>query len=200
LISLQLLPKLADDDCLAAVDLLQSLLVEHLFRVREYFSIQALLQVLIYLACHPSWEVRKVAYDATKKVLSSSSGLAEDTLFLFTDWLSLVGERLSMLKQGDMDSSSDSQLPFIPSNEVLVKCLFLIAPYAVVHSPRSYSRLILCSHHPCLSGSASPAGVYKRLQRRLKQQEIVFVDLITPNISVICKVILKFGYFLRGLL
>ena len=57
-------------------------------------------QVLIYLACHPSWEVRKVAYDATKKVLSSSSGLAEDTLFLFTDWLSLVGERLSMLKQG----------------------------------------------------------------------------------------------------
>ena len=51
-------------------------------------------QVLIYLACHPSCEVRKVAYDATKKVLSSSSGLAEDTLFLFTAWLSLVGERL----------------------------------------------------------------------------------------------------------
>ncbi|PUZ37288.1 hypothetical protein GQ55_9G107200 [Panicum hallii var. hallii] len=191
LISLQLLPKLADDDCLAAVDLLQSLLVEHLFRVQEYFSIQALLQVLIYLACHPSWEVRKVAYDAAKKVLSSSSGLAEDTLFLFTDWLSLVGERLSMLKQGDMDSSSDSQLPFIPSNEVLVKCLFLVAPYAVVHSRRSYSRLILCSHHPCLSGSASPAGVYKRLQRRLKQQQIVFVDLITPNISVICKELLS---------
>ncbi|RLN18249.1 translational activator GCN1 [Panicum miliaceum] len=191
LISLQLLPKLADDDCLAAVDLLQSLLVEHLFRVQEYFSIQALLQVLIYLACHPSWEVRKVAYDAAKKVLSSSSGLAEDTLFLFTDWLSLVGERLSMLKQGDMDSSSDSQLPFIPSNEVLVKCLFLVAPYAVVHSRRSFSRLILCSHHPCLSGSASPAGVYKRLQRRLKQQQIVFVDLITPNISVICKELLS---------
>ena len=43
-------------------------------------------QVLIYLACHPNWEVRKVAYDATKKVLSSSSDLAEDTLYLFTDW------------------------------------------------------------------------------------------------------------------
>lgn len=61
----------------------------------------------------------------------------------------------------DMDSSSDSQLPFIPSTEVLVKCLFLIAPYAVVHSVRSYSRIILCSHHPCLSSSSSPAGVYK---------------------------------------
>ncbi|CAN6297987.1 unnamed protein product [Urochloa humidicola] len=191
LISLQLLSKLADDDCLAAVDLLQSLLVEHLFRVREYFSIQSLLQLLIYLACHPSWEVRKVAYDATKKILSNSSGLAEDTLFLFTDWLSLVGERLSLLKQGDMDSSLDSQLPFIPSIEVLVKCLLLIAPYAVAHSPRSYSRLILCSHHPCLSSSASPDGVYKRLQRRLKQQQIVFVDLITPNISVICKELLS---------
>ncbi|KAG2550288.1 hypothetical protein PVAP13_9KG312939 [Panicum virgatum] len=86
LISLQLLPKLADDDCLAALDLLHSFLVEHLFRAQEYFSIQASLQVLIYLACHPNWEVRKVAYDATKKVLSSSSDLAEDTLYLFTDW------------------------------------------------------------------------------------------------------------------
>ncbi|CAL4935623.1 unnamed protein product [Urochloa decumbens] len=196
LISLQLLSKLADDDCLAAVDLLQSLLVEHLFRVREYFSMQSLLQLLIYLACHPNWEVRKVAYDATKKVLSNSSGLAEDTLFLFTDWLSLIGERLSMLKQGDVDSSLDSQLPFIPSTEILVKCLLLIAPYAVVHSPRSYSRLILCSHHPCLSSSASPDGAYKRLQRRLKQQQIVFVDLITPNISVICKeLLLEDGLF-----
>lgn len=153
-------------------------------------------QLLIYLLCHPSWEVRKVAYDATKKVLSSSSGLAEDLLFLFADWLSLVGERLSILKQGyacnslssryvvtfsssessefahlvswhfsfsisDVDSSSDSQLPFIPSTEVLIKCLFLIAPYAVVHSLRSYPRLILCSHHPCISCSSSPAGVYK---------------------------------------
>ncbi|OEL22068.1 eIF-2-alpha kinase activator GCN1 [Dichanthelium oligosanthes] len=134
LISLQLLPKLADDDCLAAVDLLQSLLVEHLLRVREYLSVQSLLQLLIYLACHPSWDVRKVAYIATKKVLSSSSGLAEDILFLFTDWLSLVGERLSILKQG-------------------------YAPVDLL-----------------------------RLQRRLKQQQIVFVDLITPNISVICKI------------
>ncbi|CAN6371514.1 unnamed protein product [Urochloa humidicola] len=83
-------------------------------------------------------------------------------------------------------------IPFIPSIEVLVKCLLLIAPYAVVHSPRSYSRLILCSYHPCLSSSASPDGVYKRLQRRLKQQQIVFVDLITPNISIICKIVEPF--------
>ncbi|GJN23498.1 hypothetical protein PR202_gb11149 [Eleusine coracana subsp. coracana] len=44
--SLISLSKLADDDCLAAVDLIQSLLVEHLSRVQEYFSIQTLLQRL----------------------------------------------------------------------------------------------------------------------------------------------------------
>ncbi|KAL6843469.1 hypothetical protein ACP4OV_026531 [Aristida adscensionis] len=193
LISVQLLSKLADDDCLTVVDLLQSLLVEHLTRVQEYFSIQSLLQLLIYLVCHPSWEVRKAAYDATKKVLSFSGSLAEDLLFLFTNWLSLVGDRLSLLKQSDMDSSTDSQLPFIPSAEILVKCLFLIAPYAVEHSPRSYSRLILCCHHPCVSSSTCPAGVWKRLQRRLRQQQILFVDLISPNISVICKDLLSQG-------
>uniref|UniRef100_R7WCR4 TOG domain-containing protein n=1 Tax=Aegilops tauschii TaxID=37682 RepID=R7WCR4_AEGTA len=143
--------------------------------------------VLIYLVCHPSWAVRKIAYDATKNILSSSGALAEDLLFLFTSWLSLVGERVLILKQSDMDSFGDSQLPFIPSTEVLVKCLFLIAPYAIDHSQRSYARLILCSHHPCISSSGSPAGVWKRLQKRLKQQNISFTDLIFPNITVICK-------------
>ncbi|KAM3294428.1 hypothetical protein ACQJBY_037360 [Aegilops geniculata] len=196
LISVQLLSKLTDEDCLTCVDLLQSLLVDDLFRIQEYFSIQSLLQVLIYLVCHPSWAVRKIAYDATKNILSSSGALAEDLLFLFTSWLSLVGERVLILKQSDMDSSGDSQLPFIPSTEVLVKCLFLIAPYAIDHSQRSYARLILCSHHPCISSSGSPAGVWKRLQKRLKQQNISFTDLIFPNITVICKELLsKDGLF-----
>ncbi|VAI01787.1 unnamed protein product [Triticum turgidum subsp. durum] len=191
LISVQLLSKLTDEDCLTCVDLLQSLLVDHLFRIQEYFSIQSLLQVLMYLVCHPSWAVRKIAYDATKNVLSNSGALAEDLLFLFTSWLSLVGERVLTLKQSDMDSSGDSQLPFIPSTEILVKCLFLIAPYAIDHSRRSYARLILCSHHPSISSSGSPAGVWKRLQRRLKQQNISFTDLIFPNITVICKELLS---------
>ncbi|KAM0839285.1 hypothetical protein ACQ4PT_060423 [Festuca glaucescens] len=190
-ISAQLLSKLTDEDCLTCVDLLQSLLVDHLFRVQEYFSVQSLLQVLIFLVCHPSWAVRKIAYDATNEVLSSSGELAEAFLFLFTDWLSLVGERISRLKQSDMDSSGDSQLPFIPSTEVLVKCLFLIAPYVVGHGQGSYSRLILCSHHPCISSSGSPGGVWKRLQRRLKQPKIFLTDLIFPNISVICKELLS---------
>lgn len=73
------------------------------------------------------------------------------TLFSESDYLSI----------SDIDSTTDSQVPFIPSTEVLVKCLFLIAPYAVEHGSRSYSRVILCSHHPCVSSSASPAAVWK---------------------------------------
>ncbi|KAF0910338.1 hypothetical protein E2562_001518, partial [Oryza meyeriana var. granulata] len=191
LISVQLLSKLTDDDCLTIVDLLQSLLVEHLSRVQEFFSMQSLLQLLIYLVCHPSWEVRKMSFDATRKILSSSSGLAEDLLFLFTNWLSLVGERMSILKQSDADNTADSQLPFIPSTEVLVKCLLLIAPYAIDHNPRAYSQLLLSSHHPCISSSDRSAGVWKRLQRRLKQQKIFVIELISPNISVICKELLS---------
>uniref|UniRef100_A0A0E0KIC6 TOG domain-containing protein n=1 Tax=Oryza punctata TaxID=4537 RepID=A0A0E0KIC6_ORYPU len=191
LISVQLLSKLTDEDCLTIMDLLQSLFVEHHSRVQEFFSVHSLLQLLLYLVCHPCWEVRKMSFDATKRILSSSSGLAEDLLFLFTNWLSLVGERMSILKQSDTDSIADSQLPFIPSTEVLVKCLLLIAPYAVGHSPRSYSQLLLCSHHPCISSSDHYAGVWKRLQRRLKQQKIFFIELISPNISVICKELLS---------
>uniref|UniRef100_A0A0E0D5U2 TOG domain-containing protein n=1 Tax=Oryza meridionalis TaxID=40149 RepID=A0A0E0D5U2_9ORYZ len=212
LISVQLLSKLTDEDCLTIMDLLQSLFVEHHSRVQEFFSVQSLLQcqriiapkicatliliaflaqLLLYLVCHPCWEVRKMSFDATKRILSSFIGLAEDLLFLFTNWLSLVGERMSILKQSDTDSTADSQLPFIPSTEVLVKCLLLIAPYAVGHGPISYSQLLLCSHHPCISSSDHSAGVWKRLQRRLKQQKIFFIELISPNISVICKELLS---------
>jgi hypothetical protein len=116
------------------------------------------------------------------------------------------------LSTSDIDGVTDSQVPFIPSTEVLVKCLFFIAPYAIEHGSRSYSWVILCSHHPCISSSTSPAAVWKvrsctfillhfymfltawfiwfqRLQRRLRQRQILFIDLISSNISIICKVV-----------
>jgi len=160
-ISVQLLYKLTDEDCFTCADLLDSLLVDNSLRIQEYFSRKSLLQVLIYLVCHPSWNVRKIASDVTKKVLSSPDAFAEDILFLFDNLLSLVGEGVSILQHSDMDSSGNSQLPFIPSTEVLVKCLFLLAPHAVGHNGKLYSRLILCSHHPYISSSSSPAGVWK---------------------------------------
>uniref|UniRef100_A0A0D9VYB3 TOG domain-containing protein n=1 Tax=Leersia perrieri TaxID=77586 RepID=A0A0D9VYB3_9ORYZ len=148
LISVQLLSKLTDDDCLTIVDLLQSLLVEHLSRS---FSSSMGPRIFFYAVITAAFECP----DTSPSI-------------------------------SDTDNTADSQLPFIPSTEVLVKCLLLVAPYAVHHSPRSYSRLLLCSHHPCISSSDRPAGVWKRLQRRLKQQKIFFIELISPNISVIC--------------
>lgn len=63
----------------------------------------------------------------------------------------------------DIESSMDPQVPFIPSVEVLVKCLLLIAPAAVASSPASYSRLLFCSHHPCITSTTCPNGVWKVL-------------------------------------
>ncbi|BAF08967.2 Os02g0538400 [Oryza sativa Japonica Group] len=57
-------------------------------------------------------------------------------------------------------------------------------------SPRSYSQLILCSHHPCISNSR-PAAVWKRLQRVLKHHQIVFIDLIATNMSAIFMELLR---------
>uniref|UniRef100_A0A0E0K0S2 Stalled ribosome sensor GCN1-like N-terminal domain-containing protein n=1 Tax=Oryza punctata TaxID=4537 RepID=A0A0E0K0S2_ORYPU len=57
-------------------------------------------------------------------------------------------------------------------------------------SPRSYSQLTLCAHHPCISNSC-PAGVWKRLQRVLKHHHIVFIDLIATNMSAIFMELLR---------
>nr|CAD1820930.1 unnamed protein product [Ananas comosus var. bracteatus] len=217
----QLVAKLSNEDCVTCVDLLEVLLVEHLYRAPPSESWSSLflnpflslvMQLLLYLICHPSWDVRKPAYDATKKILYSSSSLAEDILLQFTNWLQLVGERVSLLNMSlklhlavtyldmvtvfcfglnsDIDSSMDPQVPFIPSVEVLVKCLLLIAPAAVASSPASYSRLLFCSHHPCITSTTCPNGVWKRLQRNLQRHGNDVVDIITANIETICKELL----------
>jgi hypothetical protein len=152
------LSELSDEDCLVTVDLVQSLIVENLSWVKEKISIQSLLQLLIHPACHPHREVRKLAYVATEKILASTAVLGQDLLLLFNNWLSLIGNRTLTLEQR---STAANLCPTpIPSTGVLIRFLFLIAPYVVGHSPRSYSQLILCSHHPCISNSR-PAAVWK---------------------------------------
>ncbi|XP_052144744.1 protein ILITYHIA-like [Oryza glaberrima] len=182
------LSELSDEDCLVAVDLFQSLIVENLSWVKEKISIQSLLQLLIHPACHPHREVRKLAYVATEKILASTAVLGQDLLLLFNNWLSLIGNRTLTLEQR---STAANLCPTpIPSTGVLTRFLFFIAPYAVGHSPRSYSQLILCSHHPCISNSR-PAAVWKRLQRVLKHHQIVFIDLIATNMSAIFMELLR---------
>ncbi|XP_073011814.1 protein ILITYHIA isoform X1 [Typha latifolia] len=191
LVSTQMqISKLSNEDCMTFVDLLEVLLVEHLPRVLEYFSVRSLLQLLLYLICHPSWIVRKAARYATEKILSTSSSLAEDLLLEFTNWLSILAERISLLKISDMESTVDLQLPFVPSVEVLVKCLLLIAPAAIASSPVSYSRLIFCSHHPCIASSNRHNGVWKRVQRNLQRHGYNFADIIVTNVETVCKELL----------
>lgn len=61
----------------------------------------------------------------------------------------------------EVESWQDMQMPFLPSVEVLVKCLLLIAPAAVSSSARSYSQLIFCSHHPCIASTGTSNEVWK---------------------------------------
>lgn len=61
----------------------------------------------------------------------------------------------------DNDMSLDPQVPFIPSVEVLVKALLIMSPVAVKLAPDSFVRIIFCSHHPCVVGSAKRDAVWK---------------------------------------
>lgn len=50
-------------------------------------------QSILFLICHPSWDVRKVAHDATRKIISALPLLSEALLLEFTRVLSNIGER-----------------------------------------------------------------------------------------------------------
>ncbi|XP_008796399.2 protein ILITYHIA [Phoenix dactylifera] len=186
LLPISLVSKLSNEDCITFIDLLGALLVEHPYRVSEFLSIKTLLQLLLYLICHPSWDVRKVAHDATSRIISSLD-LAVELLLEFTNWLSVIGDRVTLMKLSDSESSTDTQMPFIPSIEVLVKCLLLIAPAAVASSPGSYSRLIFCSHHPSIAGGSCSSGVWKRLRRSLQKHGYDIIEIMAANIGTICK-------------
>lgn len=51
-------------------------------------------QLLLYLICHPSWDVRKIAYVATCKIISASLVVVENLLLEFRSWLSLIAEKM----------------------------------------------------------------------------------------------------------
>ncbi|KAK7840273.1 protein ilityhia [Quercus suber] len=148
--------KLSTEDCMACVDLLEVLLVDHLRRVLDTFSVRLLLQLMIFLICHPSWDIRRMAYNATRKIITAAPQLSEDLLLEFTNFLSVVGEKIYLSKTSDTEISVDPQVPFLPSVEVLVKALVLISSAALAADPSSSVRVIFCSHHPCVVGTAKP--------------------------------------------
>ena len=57
-----------------------------------------MLQLIIFLVCHPCWEIRRRAFDATRKIISAAPQLAGTLLIEFTNFLSLVAEKLVISK------------------------------------------------------------------------------------------------------
>ncbi|XWS64788.1 hypothetical protein CRYUN_Cryun05aG0033900 [Craigia yunnanensis] len=140
LVATSMVSKLSIEDCISCVDLLEVLLVEHSCRVLETFSAKLLLQLLLFLMCHSSWDVRKTTYDATRKIIAAAPQLSE-------------------LR----NNSPDTQLPILPSVEVLVKALAVISFTALATTPSVSTRIIFCSHHPCIVGTAKKDAVWQGL-------------------------------------
>lgn len=61
----------------------------------------------------------------------------------------------------DTENSLDTQVAFVPSVEVLVKALMVISSGVFAAAPSSCIRLLFCSHHPCLVGTAKKDAVWK---------------------------------------
>ncbi|KAF6144359.1 hypothetical protein GIB67_024586 [Kingdonia uniflora] len=189
-VSISLVSKLAIEDSIACVDLLEVLLVEHAHRVLETFSVKQLLQLLLCLICHPSWNVRKVAYDASEKILSASPQLSEGLLLTFTSFLSVVGKRMCLLRASDADFIPDAQVPFLPSVEVLVKALLVISSPSLVSGPNACSQLIFCSHHPCIVSTTKKDAVWRRLRSSLQSRGCDVISFVTADLENICKELL----------
>ncbi|XP_021281649.1 protein ILITYHIA isoform X2 [Herrania umbratica] len=187
LVAISMASKLSVEDCISCVDLLEVLLVEHSRRVLETFSAKLPLQLLLFLMCHSSWDVRKTTYDATKKVVAAAPQLSEILLVEFSDSLSLVGEKINALKTSDADNSPDAQVPLLPSVEVLVKALAVISSTALATTPSASTRVIFCSHHPCIIGTAKRDAVWRRLHKCLRTLGFDVIGIISANIANICK-------------
>lgn len=187
LVPISLASKLSTEDCMACVDLLEVLLVEHLRRVLDTFSVRLLLQLMIFLICHPSWDIRRMAYNATRKIITAAPQLSEDLLLEFTNFLSVVGEKIYLSKTSDTEISVDPQVPFLPSVEVLVKALVRISSAALAADPSSSVRVIFCSHHPCVVGTAKRDAVWRRLYKCLQTLGFDIIGIFSADVGNLSK-------------
>ncbi|KAJ4845080.1 hypothetical protein Tsubulata_039395 [Turnera subulata] len=187
LMQISLASKLSTEDCVACVDLLEVLLVEHSRRVLEVFSVKSLLQLVVFLLCHQSWDVRKMSYDATRKIVTASPRLSETLLLEFTSFLSSIGEKSSVLKMSDADNSLDAQAALLPSVEVLVKALVVISSAAIATSPSLSLQILFCSHHPCIVGTAKRDAVWKRITKCLQAYGFDVIGIVSANVENLCK-------------
>uniref|UniRef100_A0A803L554 TOG domain-containing protein n=1 Tax=Chenopodium quinoa TaxID=63459 RepID=A0A803L554_CHEQI len=162
LVPLSMVPKLSGEDCLACVDLLHVMMIDHTKRTLESFSVQALFQLLFHLLCHPSWQIRKAAYISTKRIIEAVPQTADTLLKEFAIFLSTVVEA-RLLHTSDTENAVEASVSFLPSVEVMVKALVNISSTAVSVAPETCGRVIFCSHHPALLGTGKRDGIWQDL-------------------------------------
>lgn len=178
--------KLSVEDCETSIELLESLFLDHAHRAFESLNVRSLMQLLLTFLCHSSWDIRKAAYGCTKKILSVAPKLFEILLVEYSDYLTVVGEKV-LAKMNETENSLDAQVAFVPSVEVLVKALMVISSGVMTAAPSSCIRLIFCSHHPCLVGTAKKDAVWKRLQKCLRAYGFDVIEQIMADVSHLCK-------------
>lgn len=188
LVPLSMVPKLSDEDCLACVDLLHVLLVDHTKRILESFVVQTLFQLLFHLLCHPSWHIRKSAYGIAKRIVEAVPERTEVLLKEFAVFLSAVAEA-RLLQISDTENAVEASVSFIPSVEVMVKALVLISSAAVVAAPETCGHIIFCSHHPALLGTGKRDGIWQRISTCLRSQGLDILSIIAEGIKHICEVL-----------
>ncbi|KAJ8432030.1 hypothetical protein Cgig2_026733 [Carnegiea gigantea] len=177
LVPVSMVSKLSLEDCLACVDLLDVLLVDHT---------KSLLQLLIYLFCHPSWQIRKAAYDTTKKIVEAVPHSSEALLNEFTTFLSAVSQTY-LLKSSDAENAMEGPVTFLPSVEIMVKALVVISSAAVAAAPSTCGHVIFTSHHPALLGTGKKDSVWRRISRCLRTQGFDVLDIIAGDARKICQ-------------
>lgn len=190
LTSTTLASKLPPDDCLAFMDLVEILLLEHPHRVAEYAGSKQLLQLGLYFLCHSSWEVRRVASAAVKRLHSSGSRFSEEFLVEFCVWLPVLGERLSVAKTGDAENTTDSSLPIMPPAEILIKALLVLASPDLAKDPSTCTRLLFCAHHPCLARGSQKNVVWKILIRSLRRHGLDVTHTLATEPRSVCEILL----------
>ncbi|KAL6583512.1 eIF-2-alpha kinase activator GCN1 [Orobanche minor] len=98
LVPISLVSKLPVEDCMACVELVEVLLVDYSLRVLVAVPAKSITQLILFFICHPSWDIRRFAYDLTKRVLAAVPELSKALLLEFSNYLSVVAEKLITVK------------------------------------------------------------------------------------------------------
>ncbi|KAK3010573.1 hypothetical protein RJ639_011979, partial [Escallonia herrerae] len=164
--------KLSTEDCMACLDLLVVLLVDHPHRF-----LYQLLMILFSLGVG----------EFSSQVTFPAPQISEALMLEFSNYLSVVEEKVVLLKTSETENAMDAHVPFIPPVEVLVKALVVISSAVMAVAPNACTRIIFCSHHPCLVGTAKRNAVWRRLQKCLQKLGFDVIGLVVANLSNLCK-------------